>query len=122
MTRSHSRSRRSFAIVLFFAWSSASCTTLRHRSYSEGTQIVDADGVTTRSGNEVLFARSSASIKNDTLYALGESGPLKMPTDSIARVSKRKVSVWRSAALAGGIGVVALSALVLLAAKTAVIP
>jgi hypothetical protein len=104
-------SRHSLAIALLLASSIVSCTSLHHRPFDSNADLDDISGVTTRSGTEIPFAKSSASIRNDTLYALGERGPLKMPTDSIARVSKRKVSVWRTAALSAGIGAAAIVAL-----------
>jgi hypothetical protein len=111
MLLSPRHSRHSLAIALLLASSIVSCTSLHHRPFERGTDLEDVSGVTTRSGAEIPFAKSSATIKNDTLYALGEHGPLKMPTDSIARVSKRKVSVWRTAALTVGIGAAAIVAL-----------
>jgi hypothetical protein len=99
------------AIALLLASSTVSCTSLHHQPFDSHAGLDDISGVTTRSGTEVRFAESSASIKKDTLYAIGERGPIQMPTDSIARVSKRKLSVWRTVALSLGIGAAAFVAI-----------
>jgi hypothetical protein len=112
MTRTHGHSLRTLATVWILASSIVGCYSVQHRSFDNGAQFQDASGVTTRSGKEIPFALSSASMKDDTLYALGEKGPLKMPADSISRISKRKLSAPRTIALAGGIGAVALVALI----------
>jgi len=115
MLRFRGRSGHSVAIALTLASSMASCTSLRHREFDSRAPLADVSGVTTRSGSEIPFAKSSASIVNDTLYAFGETGPLKVPTDSIAQLSKRQFSPWRTLALVGGIGVAAFTALVVAA-------
>ncbi len=54
-------------------------------------------GVTMRSGVEIRFVHRGARIANDTLYAAGTQNEIRLPRDSIAGVSRSKVSIGRVA-------------------------
>ncbi|HEY7860365.1 MAG TPA: hypothetical protein VIB98_02930 [Gemmatimonadaceae bacterium] len=79
------------------------CLSTQRVPFSEGADLGQISGVTTRSGREIQFADKGASISNDTLYAQGRTGQLALPTDSIARLSSRHFSAVRTAGLLGGI-------------------
>jgi hypothetical protein len=110
-----SRLRRMSTLSLVISLSSAGCYRTIHQPLKTNSSLDDVTGVTTRSGYEIPFAVPGATIVNDTLFATGTVGAVKIPTDSIARVSRHGFSQWGSlvvlaaaAAVAFGLVVFAL--------------
>ena len=64
--------------------------------------------VTTRSGAEIEFIATGATITNDTLHAITRHDHIAIPTDSIARISVRRLSPLRTGALVIGAAAVAV--------------
>lgn len=65
--------------------------------------------IRTRSGEEIPFATTGATIRNDTLFAVGRAGPVNIPVDSVAGMETSQLSASRTVALALGIGATALA-------------
>ena len=94
------------ALILLLAPSLAACTTTQRIPFSSTARLDRLTGVTTRSGRDIRFYLPGATVTNDTLYAVDRGGQLILPTDSIAELWKPKLSVGRTLALIGGLGVV----------------
>jgi hypothetical protein len=112
MVRTTWRLRRALALALMLSLPSAGCFATHHQHLEANASLDDVTGITTRSGRDIPFAMPGATIANDTLVASGPVGPLKVPTDSVARITKRGFSVWRTAVLFVGVSAAALTALV----------
>jgi len=97
------------ALLLLLASSIAGCMSTQRIPFDNSARLDRITGVTTRSGREIPFFESGASITNDTLYAVDRHGQLILPTDSIARVWNRKFSAVRTVGLVAGLGLVAAS-------------
>ena len=91
----------------------AGCFGTQHIPFNESTGLEKATGVTTRSGREIEFMATGATIANDTLHAVTRHDHIAIPTDSIARISVRRFSPLRTGALV--IGVAAVTVLTFLA-------
>jgi len=94
------------ALLLLLAPSLAGCSSTQRIPFSSTARLDRLTGVTTRSGRDIRFSLPGATITNDTLYAVDRAGQLILPTDSIAQLWKPKLSVGRTLALVGGLGVV----------------
>ena len=94
------------ALFLLLAPSLAGCNTTQRIPFSSTARLDRLTGVTTRSGRDIRFYLPGATVTNDTLYAVDRGGQLILPTDSIAELWKPKLSVGRTLALIGGLGVV----------------
>jgi hypothetical protein len=92
-----------FVALIFLSPGVGACSSTQHVPFECGVPLMRATGVTMRSGEDVRFIAPGASIKNDTLYAVGHTGQLMIPTDSIATVSKREFSPIRTVGLVGGL-------------------
>lgn len=90
----------------------ASCYGTRHIPFNGSTGLENTTGVTLRSGAEIVFVTTGATIANDTLHAITRHDHIAIPTDSIAEISVRKLSPLRTGALV--VGVTAATALALL--------
>jgi hypothetical protein len=99
MTFTSPRFRRVLALALILEFSTAGCYTRQYQRLSPDVALDEVDGIRTRSGEEIRLAVDGATIRNDTLFATGLAGPLKVPTDSIARVAQRKFSIRNTAGL-----------------------
>jgi hypothetical protein len=60
-------------------------------------------GVTMRSGARVPFSVPGGQVTNDTLYGIGQSGQLLLPTDSVASVWKPGRSTARTVTFTVGV-------------------
>jgi hypothetical protein len=101
---------------------STGCFSTHHQRLEPGTSLDEASGITTRSGEEIRFAVDGATIMNDTLFARGKSGALKVPTDSVARVASRKFSAWRTAAVVVGVAAAAFTVMALTYIRSFAVP
>jgi hypothetical protein len=93
----------SLALILLLAPSIAGCSSMQRVPFNKAAPLDHATGVTMLSGSNISFAESGASLSNDTLYALGHQGQLKVPTDSIAQLWNRKFSTGRTIGVVGGL-------------------
>lgn len=92
------------AVLLLLAPSIAGCVSTQHIPFNNnGAGLDRITGVTTRSGMDIPFAKPGAQITNDTLYAIGRSGKVILPTDSVARVWDSKFSSGRTVGLVLGL-------------------
>jgi hypothetical protein len=92
------------AVLLVLAPSIAGCVSTQHIPFNNNAAGLDRiTGVTTRSGMDIPFAQPGAQIRNDTLYAIGRSGQVILPTDSVARVWNSKFSSGRTVGLVLGL-------------------
>ena len=96
----------------------AGCYATKRVPLTERVDLAKVNGVTTRSGEKIDFAVEGATIANDTLRAIGRSGTITVPTDSIAKISQRKFSTGKTVGLIAGIGAVAFGALLVLSLNT----
>lgn len=95
------------ALLLLLAPTVAGCVTTRHAPFNgNATGLERATGVTMRSGRAIQFLQPGASITNDTMYAVGPTGQLLVPSDSISGVSFRRVSAGRTAGLVLGLAII----------------
>jgi hypothetical protein len=84
--------------------------TTQHTPYNVNAIRLDrTTGLTTRSGHDIRFRLPGASIVNDTMYAVGPTGEVSLPTDSIAQLWTRKTSPVRTVALITGLTVVGIA-------------
>jgi hypothetical protein len=109
MHRMSSRLLCALALTL----SDSGCYATHHQRLDPTASLDSVTGITTRSGNEILFAKPGATITNDTLFAIGTVGPLKVPTDSIAQVTSHGFSRGGSLVVLGAFGAAALVAVYL---------
>jgi hypothetical protein len=111
MARSSPYFCRLTTVTLLLLLSSASCYSTHHQRLDPNASLDSMTGITTRSGAEITFLRPGATIAHDTLFATGTVGPLKVPTDSIARVTSQGFSKRGSLVVIGAFGAVVLAAL-----------
>ncbi|MDB4915262.1 MAG: hypothetical protein JWM95_2906, partial [Gemmatimonadetes bacterium] len=95
------------ALLLLLAPSIAGCSSIQRTPFDNGVALDRVTGVTMRSGSNTPFAARGASISNDTLYALGSQGQLKLPADSVTQVWHRRFSPGRTVGLVAGLSLVA---------------
>jgi hypothetical protein len=103
MFRTCRRSVGTFATLVILAPSIAGCSSTQHIPFDRTVALDHVTGVSTRSGRQISFSMPGASVTNDTMYAVGRTGQVIIPTDSIAAVSKYKFSAVRTAGLVVGI-------------------
>ena len=77
----------------------AGCYGTHHVPFNESTELENATGLTTRSGEEIEFAATGATITNDTLRAVTKHDHIAIPTDSVARISMHKFSPLKTGGL-----------------------
>jgi hypothetical protein len=98
------------ALLLLLAPSVTGCMTTQHTPFNVNAIRLDrTTGLTTRSGHDIRFRLPGASIVNDTMYAVGPTGEVSLPTDSIAQLWTRKTSPVRTVALITGLTVVGIA-------------
>jgi hypothetical protein len=98
------------ALMIVLAPSISGCMTTRQLPFNANVSRLDGiTGVSMRSGQEIQFRVPGASITNDTMHAVGPEGQLLLPTDSIARVSSRKLSKVRTIGLVSGLAVIGVA-------------
>jgi hypothetical protein len=97
------------ALCLLLVASATGCYTTRRVPFDSTASLKHAAGVTMRSGWKIRFARTGASVSNDTLLATGPQGKLKLPADSVALVWNRKFSTLKTVGLVGGLAFVVLA-------------
>jgi hypothetical protein len=91
------------ALILLLTPSIAGCSSTQRVQFNSVAPLNHATGVTMLSGSNISFRESGASVSNDTLYALGLQGQLKVPADSIAQIRSRKFSPGRTVGLLAGL-------------------
>jgi hypothetical protein len=100
------RSARTFlatvALLSFIAPLLAGCSTIQRVPFNRTAPLSRASGVTTRSGSKISFAERGASTFDDTLFALGQQGQVRVPTADIAQVWTRKFAPGRTVGLVLG--------------------
>jgi hypothetical protein len=106
--------RRSFYFLLLLPLF-AGCFATQHIPLDGSTRLDEATGVTTRSGDQIEFSATGATMRNDTLHANGIREFVAIPADSVAQISVRKFSATNTAGLAIGVGLVAFLGLALIA-------
>ncbi len=117
MFRTARRPLSTLAVLLLLAPSIEGCVSTQHIPFNDNAAGLDRiTGVTTRSGMNIPFAKPGAQITNDTLYAIGSSGRVVLPTDSIARVWNTKFSSGRTVGLVLGLAVAVVGVAYLIAA------
>jgi hypothetical protein len=102
MSQSFARFAGRRLVLLAVAFNAGACMATQHVALDSRTDLHSASGITTHSGRKISFTTHGASIANDTLYAMTSAGPLIMPTDSIATISRKKFSAIRTLGLVGG--------------------
>jgi hypothetical protein len=107
MFRSTRSSLVASALILLLTPSLAGCGVTQRIPFDRTAPLERTTGITTRSGYRIHFARSGASLSNDTVRAIGDAGPVVVPADSIAEVWHRKLSGGRTVGLVVGLGAVA---------------
>jgi hypothetical protein len=105
-------------VLILLAPVIAGCYASKRAPLNERTDLARVDGVTMRSGRKIEFAVNGATIANDTLRAVGKSGTITIPTDSIAAISQRKFSTAKTVGLTAGISAVVFAAFVVLSLNT----
>jgi len=95
----------------------AGCYGTHHVPFDGSTGLENATGVTLRSGEEIEFMATGATITNDSLHAVTKQDHIAVPTDSIARISVRKFSPLKTGGLVIGITAVTLFTFALLLAN-----
>ena len=103
-------------VLLFIAPLIAGCMSTQRVPFNNTVGLDRITGVTTRSGMDIPFAKPGAQITNDTLYAIGRSGQVVLPTDSIARVWNTKFSSGRTVGLVLGLVAAAVGVAYIVAA------
>lgn len=93
-------------LMVFLAPLVAGCYGTHHVPFNGSTGLENATGVTTRSGEEIEFMATGATIANDTLHAVTKHDHIAIPTDSIARISERSFSPLRTGGLVIGVAAV----------------
>lgn len=107
MARSSPYFCRLATVTLLLSLSSAGCYSTHHQRFDPNASLDSLTGITTRSGAEIPFSRPGATIAHDTLFAAGTVGPLKVPTDSIAQVTRNGFSKGGSLLVLGAFGAAA---------------
>src|SRR4051812_32373847 len=87
------------ALALMLALSSGGCFSAHHQRLEADAPLENAIGLTMRSGRDIRFAMPGATIEHDTLVAEGSAGELRIPLDSIARITKHGFSPARTGVL-----------------------
>lgn len=105
------RPLRARVVLVLLASINTGCYATGHSRLGRGDELDRVTGVTTLSGKEISFATTGATIRNDTLFAVGHRGQVKVPVDSIALVSSRHFSTERTLALGGSLAAVGVLAL-----------
>jgi hypothetical protein len=113
MARSSSYFCRLTTVTLLLSLSSAGCYSTHHQRFDPNASLDSLTGITTRSGAEIPFSRPGATIAHDTLFAAGTVGPLKVPTDSIAQVTRNGFSKGGSLLVLGAFGAAAFVVLLI---------
>jgi hypothetical protein len=98
-TRSPLHRAAALTLALILALSNGGCFSAHHQRLKAGAPLENAIGLTTRSGRDIPFAMPGATIEHDTLVAVGSAGELRIPTDSVARITKRGFSPARTGIL-----------------------
>ena len=80
----------------------AGCSSTQRVPFDSAAPLDRATGVTMRSGSKISFAERGASAVDDTLFALGPRGQVKVPTHDIAQVWRRKFAPGRTVGLVLG--------------------
>ena len=111
MARSSPYFCRLTTVTLLLSLSSAGCYSTHHQRFDPNASLDSLTGITTRSGTEITFSRPGASIAHDTLFATGTVGPVKVPTDSVARVTSHGYSKGGSLVVIGAFAAAALAVL-----------
>jgi hypothetical protein len=111
MARTAPLPRRVLAIMLLISLPSASCYSTHHQRLEPNASLDSVTGITTRAGEEIPFAQPGATVANDTLFATGTVGPLKVPIDSIATVTSHGFSSGGSVVVIGAAALVVLGVL-----------
>jgi hypothetical protein len=122
MVRTTSRFRSALAVALVLSLPNSGCYAAHYQRLEPNASLDDVTGLTMRSGREIPFAMPGATIEKDTLVASGSVGQVRVPTDSIARVTRHGFSIGRTALLFGGVAAVATAALVLASLRSFSIP
>ena len=81
----------------------AGCSSTQHVPFNSAAPLDRATGVTMRSGSKIPFAERGASAVDDTLFALGPRGQVKVPTNDVAQVWRRKFAPGRTVGLVLGL-------------------
>jgi hypothetical protein len=102
---------RVLAIMLLISLTSAGCYSTHHQRLEPSASLDSVTGITTRAGKEIPFAQPGATVANDTLFATGTVGPLKVPIDSIATVTSHGFSRGGSVVVIGAAALVVLGVL-----------
>jgi hypothetical protein len=113
MARSSPYSLRTATVTLLLSLPSAGCYSTHHQRFDPNASLDSLTGITTRSGTEIPFSRPGATIAHDTLFAAGTVGPLKVPTDSIAQVTRNGFSKGGSLLVLGAFGAAAFVVLLI---------
>ncbi len=113
-----SRSRMVLSLTLMTASMLTGCMGTQHVPFNASSDLNSVTGITLRSGGEIEFARTGVWISNDTLYAVGYTGPVAFPTDGIAQLTRDHFSVGRTAGLVAAIGAGLFAALLVLVASS----
>jgi hypothetical protein len=92
----------------------AACYGTHHVPFNESGGLESATGVTLRSGEEIEFMATGATIANDTLHAVTKHDHIAIPTDSIARISERSFSPLKTGGLVIGVAAVTVFTFALL--------
>ena len=87
----------------------AGCSSTQRVPFDNAAPLDRATGVTMRSGSKISFAERGASTVDDTLFALGPRGQVKVPTNDIAQVWTRKFAPGRTVGLVLGLAFVTLA-------------
>jgi hypothetical protein len=104
------------AIVLLLLLSSTSgCYSNREHTFERTAPLERITAIRTRSGDEIPFATTGATIRNDTLFAVGRAGPVNIPVDSVAGMETSELSAPRTLGLAVGITATALAVAIVVA-------
>lgn len=77
----------------------AGCTTIHRVPLGGQSNMRHIVGVTTRSGEQITFASPGGQVTDDTLYGIGQTGQVILPTDSISTVWEPVRSTGRTVAL-----------------------
>jgi hypothetical protein len=98
------------AIALFLLLSSTDgCYSNREHVFDRTAPLERITAIRTRSGEEIPFATTGATVRNDTLFAVGRAGPVNILVDSVSGMETSQLSTSRTVALGLGIAATALA-------------
>lgn len=97
------------ALALSLVPSVSACTSIHHGKFERTAPLDRVVGVTTSAGKEIVFAERGATVAEDTLYAMGRKGQLRVPADRISLTATRRFSAGRTIALVGAAAVTAFT-------------